>query len=66
MNERPVDLAVIVMAIILTLILACCTYLIANLFFKITFAEVFFLEIVSVFGRNFLNFISRKVLPTKL
>lgn len=63
MKETPVDLTVVIMSVFLSVLLAYATYLIANIFFEISFLKVFFMEIISFFGRNFLNFISRKVLP---
>jgi hypothetical protein len=66
MSKLQIDIALACLSLILSLLLALCMYLIANIFFEISFLQVFFLEIISFFGRSFLNFISRKVLPEKL
>ncbi|NDC95600.1 hypothetical protein EB118_10650 [bacterium] len=66
MKNKFDDPGTVIISVILMVMLAAYTYLIANMFFEISFLKVFFLEIISFFGRSFLNFISRKVLLTKL
>jgi hypothetical protein len=66
MSNLQIDIVLVALSISLSLLLALCMYLIANIFFEISFLQVFFLEIISFFGRSFLNFISRRVLPEKL